>query len=139
MDIPWRAALLVVAAAFLVFLLAKMLPAKKRGDSAGAALSGARARVREAKSDRDRPGALCEAGDASMGLPFGSTRAAAYFLRAMRVDPAWPGAVERATTALAPRRARVLEKIMWRRLAATPWDEAHGPVIRAMVRAMVTV
>ncbi len=138
MDIPWRAALLIVAGVFIVFLLAKMLPfgAGKRGG--GKALSGAKIKVRSAKSERDRAEALCEAAVASLGLPFGSTRAAAYFLRAMRADPTWPGAVEKATVALV-RRSRLLDKILWRRLAATPWDDAHAPALRAMMAGLSQV
>ena len=139
MDIPWRAALLIVAGVFVVFLIAKMLPigAGKRGG--GKARSGAKITVRAAKTDRDRAQALCEAATASLGYPFGSTRAAAYFLRAMRADPTWPGSVEKATAALAHRRSRLLDKILWRRLAATPWDDAHGPVLRALLTGLSLV
>jgi hypothetical protein len=136
MSIPWRAALLVVAAAFIVFLLAKLLPIRIRR-ATSAELVAARARVREAKTDRDRAEALCAAADAALSAPFGSTRAAAYFMRAMRADPAWPDAVTRAAAALAGRRSRVLRRMMWRRLAATPWDAEHGPVLRAIASAIV--
>src|SRR5262245_5584535 len=125
MDIPWRAALLVVAAAFVVFLIAKLLPVASRGPQGSSALSGAKARAREATTARDRALALCDAGDAALALPFGATRAAAYFLGAMRADPEWAGSVERAASALSGRRPRLLEKLLWRRLAATPWDAAH--------------
>ncbi len=139
MDIPWRAALLIVAGAFIVFLLAKMLPMGSRKAGAGPALLGARAKVREATTDRGRAEALCDAAAAALGQPFGATRAAAYFLRAMRADPKWEGSVDRATAALANRRARLLDKILWRRLAATPWDAAHAPVTRALVTGLATV
>lgn len=136
MDIPWRAALLIVAGVFVIFLIAKMLPVGMGKRSVGKALSGARVKLRDAKTPRDRAEALCEAALASMGLPFGSTRAAAYFLRAMRTDPTWSGSVERAIASLAPRRARLLDKMLWRRLAATPWDEAHAPVVRALLTGL---
>lgn len=139
MDIPWRVALLLVAGAFVVFLLAKMLPFGARRAGAGPALRGARTKVREAKTDRGRAEALCDAGEATLGQPFGATRASAYFLRAMRADPKWAGSVERATAALAPRRGRLLDKVLWRRLAATPWDAAHAPVVRALVTGLATV
>jgi hypothetical protein len=137
MDIPWRAALLVVAAAFIVFLLAKLLPVGACRRATSAQLASARAHIRDAKTDRERAEALCDAAEAALAASFGATRAAGYFLRAMRVDPAWPGAVQRATAALAGRRARLLRRMMWRRLAATPWDAAHGPALRAMAKAIV--
>lgn len=137
MDIPWRAALLVVAAAFVVFLLAKLLPVRARRAANGAQLTAAKVRVRAAKTDRERAEALCEAADAALAAPFGATRAAAYFMRAMRADPAWPGSASRAAAALAGRRPRVLRRMMWRRLAATPWDAAHGPALRAVAAAIV--
>jgi len=139
MDIPWRAALLIVAALFIVFLVVKMLPVGAGKAGTGPALRGARVKVREAKTDRGRAEALCEAASAALGQPFGATRAAAYFLRAMRADPGWEGSVERATAALAQRRARLLDKILWRRLAATPWDAAHAKVTRALVTGLAAV
>lgn len=138
MDIPWRAALLIVAGLFIVFLVVRMLPLGAR-KAAGPALRGARVKVREAKTDRGRAEALCEAASAALGQPFGATRAAAYFLRAMRADPAWEGSVERATAALAQRRARLLDKILWRRLATTPWDAAHAKVTRALMTGLAAV
>ena len=137
MDIPWRAALLVVAAAFLVFLLAKLLPRRGRRGDGAASLATARARVRDAKTDRARAEALCDAAEAALGTPFGTTRAAAYFMRAMRTDPAWAGAPERAAAALSERRADLLRKMMWRRLAATPWDAEHGAAARAIATAIL--
>lgn len=139
MDISWRAALLIVAGVFVVFLIAKMLPIGGGKRGAGPELSGAKIKVREATNDRDRAEALCEAASASLGLPFGVTRAAAYFLRAMRADPLWPGSVEKATAALAHRRARLLDKILWRRLAATPWDDEHASVVRALLTGLAAV
>jgi len=139
MDIPWRAALLIMAGVFVVFLIAKMLPVGRAKRGNGLDLASAKAKIREAKTDRARAEALCDAGAASMGQPFGATRAAAYFLRAMRASPAWAGSVEKATSTLAPKRARLLEKILWRRLSATPWDSAHGEVVRALVTGLSTV
>lgn len=141
MDIPWRTALIVVAAAFIVFLLAKMLPGRARAAGGGASLSAAKGKVRAAKTERERAEALCEAAASAMVLPltFGGTRAAAYFLRAMRADPTWPGSVEKAAAALTARRGHALEKILWRRLAATPWDAAHRDVLRALVKALADV
>jgi hypothetical protein len=136
LDIPWRVALLVVAGAFVVFLLAKLLPGRTRGAAQGASLTAARARLREAKTDRERAEALCQAAEAALAAPFGSTRAAAYFARAMRADPTWPDAASRAAAALAARRPRVLRRLMWRRLAATPWDAEHGPAVRAIAAAI---
>jgi len=137
MDIPWRAALLVVAAAFVVFLLAKLLPVRMRRAVINGPLAAARARLRDAKTDRERAEALCDAAEAALAAPFGRARGAAYFMRAMRADPAWPGAVTRATAALSGRGARLLRRMMWRRLAALPWDAQHLPVVRALAKAIV--
>lgn len=137
MDIPWRPALLVVAAAFVVFLLAKLIPGGARRIRASAPLREARARLRAAKDDRERAEALCAAAEVLIASPFGGARGAAYFMRAMRADPAWPGAVQRAAAALAPRRARLLHRMMWRRLAALPWDAAHRPVLLAIAEALL--
>ena len=54
-------------------------------------------------------------------------------------DPAWSGSVDRAVASLSARRARLLEKMLWRRLAATPWDAAHASVSRAIVSGLATV
>jgi hypothetical protein len=139
MDIPWRTALLVIAGAFVVFLIAKMLPVGRSGIASSPELTAAKIRAKEAASPRERAAALCDAGEAALALPFGATRAVAYFLRAMRVDPAWPGSIERAASALAKRRARMLEKLLWRRLAATPWDQDHRAAVRALVTALGSV
>jgi len=136
MDIPWRVALLVVAGAFVVFLLAKLLPGARRTPKSSPALATAKARIRDAKSDRQRAEALCDAALAVIGQPFGTTRAAGYFLRAMRADATWPGSVERAAGAFAHRRARLFENMLWRRLAATPWNAAHAPVVRALLTSL---
>lgn len=139
MEISWRWALLVVAAAFVVFLVVKMLPLGAGRGAAGPGVAKARQRVRDAKTPRAKAEALCDAATAALGQPFGATRAGAYFLRAMRVDPAWSGSVERAVLALSSRRARLLEKMLWRRLAATPWDAEHASVSRAIVSGLAAV
>ncbi|MBK8251133.1 MAG: hypothetical protein IPK82_00490 [Polyangiaceae bacterium] len=135
MDIPWRPTLIVAAAAFVIFLIAKLLPRRsKRVGSAS--LSAAKARLRDAKTNRERADALCEAGEAAISGAFGSTRAAAYFMRAMRADPTWEGAVLRTEKALSPRRHRLLRKMMWRRLAASPWDQEHAAAVRAVATVL---
>lgn len=138
MDIPWRIALVVVAVAFLGFLLVKMWPRGAQRAESSAALAAARTRAREAKSPRDRASALCDAADAALAQPFGVTRAAAYYFRAMRADATWPGSIERAAAALGRRRA-TLEKMLWRRLAATKWDAEHAAATRALVLALARV
>jgi hypothetical protein len=139
MDIPWRIALVVVAAAFLGFLLAKMWP--RASDRAGspAAISAARKRAHDAKTPRERATALCDAADAALAFPFGTMRAAAYYFRAMRADPTWAGSIDRAAAGLGRRRARTLEKMFWRRLAATKWDAEHATATRALVSRLAAV
>lgn len=139
MDISWRWALLIVAGAFVVFLVAKMLPIGASRGAPGPGLAKARLKLRDAKTPREKAEALCDAAEAALGQPFGATRAGAYFLRAMRADPAWSGSVDRAVASLSARRARLLEKMLWRRLAATPWDAAHASVSRAIVSGLATV
>lgn len=138
MEISWRIALLAVAGAFVVFLIVKMLPRTSRRGSKSASLASARARAREAKTDRERAEALCDAAEAALSAPFGGTRSAAYFVRAMRADPTWVGAIERASATLAGRHARLLRRTMWRRLSHLPWDAAHAPALRALATAILS-
>jgi hypothetical protein len=134
MLINWRYLLAGAAAAFLLFLVIKMRPSLPFRGHASEELKKARARAKEATSPRAKAEALCEVGviAARTALPLVAT---GYFLRAMRADPSWPGAIERAAAAF-HKRPRLLERFLWRRLAELPWDDQHRDVLRAVAYAL---
>jgi hypothetical protein len=135
MAIDWRHLLAGAAVIFLVFLVVKMRPVGGPRNGTEASLREAKKRAREAKTPREKAEALCEAGALAAAQPW-LISAAAYFLRAMRADPAWPGAIERAASALQRRRPRVLERVLWRRLADVPWDDAHRAAVLAAAASL---
>ncbi len=77
-------------------------------------------RIDGAPNDVERAKALCEAAEL---LAPGSAKG--LFLRAIRADPASSEVIERVVAGLG-RRPRVLESILWRHLAASPWGETKG-------------
>ncbi len=91
----------------------------------------ARARARIASTPRARAEALCEAAVLSARKAGRWTAAAGLFLRAMRADPTWAEPVQLAIKTLHRARPKLLETMLWRRLAQLPWDEAHREVIHA--------
>jgi Tfp pilus assembly protein PilF len=143
MTIGWREALTAAAVLFMGFLLVKLRPAfGRRGASLGVfgelapEAQAARERARAAPNLRARAEAFCEAGTLAAKHGRRWTAAANFFLRAMHADPTWPGAVVQMMAVLEKRRPRRLEAILWRRLAHTPWDEAHREAAQAMVEAL---
>lgn len=133
---PWREVLAVAAALFMAFLLVKLRPIRAQRGALSPEVMTARSRAFSATDLRARAEAFCEAGTlaATHGRRF--TAAAGFFLRAMHADPAFAGAVERMVVVLHKRRPKLLEKILWRRLAQVPWDEAHRPAAKAMVEGL---
>jgi hypothetical protein len=131
MVFGWREALAAVAALFLGFLLVKLRPVS-RSRVLSAEVTAARMRARTAATPRLRASALCEAGEISAKQGQRGAAAAGYFMRAMKADPASVEIVERTANALLRQRPGLLEKLLWRRLAAVPWDEAHLPAARSM-------
>jgi hypothetical protein len=131
MELGWRHALAGVAALFLLFLLVKMRPARRRRDALSEAVQAARERARRATTADERADALCEAGTLAIRSQRRITAAVGFFLRAMRADPTSAQVIQRTTSALARRRPRLLEKILWRRLAVLPWDGPHRDAARA--------
>ena len=120
----WQSFLVVAASlVFAAFLLVQMRP----GTFAFArppAIQGLReilARARSAGTSRERAQALCDAGDLAAADPRHQNAAVGYFLRAMRLDPSWEAPVERVARSL-ERRPRALERLLWKRLAAIPWE-----------------
>ncbi|NUQ75722.1 MAG: hypothetical protein HUU21_19435 [Polyangiaceae bacterium] len=135
MEIGWRHLLAGAAVLFLVFLLVQFRPARGRKPAREAALREAKKRVVSASTARDKADALCEAGEIAWEGAL-RVRAAGYFLRALRADPTWPGAVERMTASLHKRRPRWLERVLWKRLADLPWDAEHRDAVLATVSAL---
>jgi tetratricopeptide (TPR) repeat protein len=134
MDIGWRHALVGAAVLFLLFLVVKLRPAGFGRPGFAAEIRAAKQRAREAKTSEARAEALAEAGR----LARASGRyalAAALFQRAMKTDPTSVDAVEHAAAAL-ERRPRLLESLLWRRLAHVPWDAEHLAAARATVTAL---
>ncbi|MCC6554185.1 MAG: hypothetical protein IT372_14360 [Polyangiaceae bacterium] len=131
MEFDWRHALAAAAALFVAFLVFKMRPVRRRGRAFVAELAAARERVRRASSPEERVEALCEAGALAARGAGREAAAAGLFLRAMRAAPASPQVIERAAAALARSAPRVLEKMLWRRLSALPWEGAHRAAARA--------
>jgi hypothetical protein len=129
-----REAMVAVAMLFVLFLVAKMRPTLGIRGALGAEVKEARARAYAAKDPRAKSEALCEAGRLAAGARRW-TAAAGFFLRAMSADPASADAISQTAMALAPRR-RLLEKIIWRRLAHLPWDDAHAAAVRAAAVAL---
>ncbi|WP_438028767.1 hypothetical protein [Sorangium sp. So ce233] len=131
MEIGWRHVLVGVAALFLLFLIVKMRPARRRRDVLSAEVQAARERARRAATPRERAEALCDAGVQALHGGRRVTAAVGFFVRAMRADPTSARVIELASGALARRRPRLLEKILWRRLAVLPWDGEHRDAARA--------
>jgi hypothetical protein len=132
MELGWRHALAGAATLFILFLLIKLRPTRRRRDALSAEVQAARDRARQASSPRERAEALCEAG--TLAVRGGRRRITAgvgFFLRAMRADPTSAQVVDATVVALARLRPRVLEKILWRRLAFLPWDGEHRDATRA--------
>ncbi|WP_437535302.1 hypothetical protein WME79_13785 [Sorangium sp. So ce726] len=131
MEIGWRHVLAGVAALFILFLVIKMRPARRRRDALSAEVQAARERARRAATPRERAEALCDAGVQAMHGGRRVTAAVGFFVRAMRADPTSAQVIELASGALAKRKPRLLEKILWRRLAVLPWDGEHRDAVRA--------
>ncbi|WP_437768699.1 hypothetical protein WMF27_12130 [Sorangium sp. So ce281] len=131
MEIGWRHVLAGVAALFILFLVVKMRPARRRRDALSAEVQAARERARRAATPRERAEALCDAGVQAMHGGRRATAAVGFFVRAMRADPTSARVIELASGALAKRKPRLLEKILWRRLAVLPWDGEHRDAVRA--------
>jgi len=118
--VDWQIPLVVSAVAFAAFMVFRFRPVvSSDGRANAAALKEAKARIAAATDDASRAAALCDAADASAHLGrFGA--AASFYSRALRATPSATAIAERAAAGLAERPA-ILEKVMWRHLAASPW------------------
>lgn len=131
MELGWRYALAGAAALFILFLLIKMRPVRRHRDALSAEVQTARERARRATTPAERAEALCDAGALAVRGGRRMTAAVGFFLRAMRAEPTSARVIELTVASLAKARPRVLEKILWRRLALLPWDDAHRAATRA--------
>jgi hypothetical protein len=121
--------LVIAAAAFLVVLLWRVRPQLGWGPDSGAirqSLRDAKARVEAATTDPDRAIALCEAAEL---LAPGSAQG--YYLRAVRAAPASTEVIARVVAGLG-KRPRLLESVLWRHLASTPWTDARDAALASL-------
>lgn len=130
LELAPQIAIVTFAVLFVVFMLFKMrrLTVRRRMPLE---VRRARARARVAGTPRARAEALCDAAVLSARKAGRWTAAAGLFLRAMRADPTWAGPVQLAIKTLHKARPKLLETMLWRRLAQLPWDEAHREAIQA--------
>lgn len=128
--------LLVSAIAFAAFMVFRFRPViSGDGRASAALLKTAKERILGAKDDASRASALADAADACVKL--GRTSAAvAYYLRALRALPRSEEIAHRAAEGLAHKPA-ALEKVMWRQLAQTHFDDSREAAVIAL-RALVT-
>jgi tetratricopeptide (TPR) repeat protein len=133
--VDWQIPLLVSAIAFAAFLVFKMRPAVTPGARAAqGALAEAKRRVEASRDDATRAQALADAADACARL--GRTNGAVgFYLRALRSDPSSKDIVQRANAALV-RRPRALEDLLWRHLAASPWEEGSREAAMTSLAAL---
>ena len=127
----WQIPLLVSAVAFAAFMVFRFRPVVSgEGRATAVALKEAKQRIRDAKDDPGRAVALCDAADACARL--GRTGGAvAYYQRAQRADPGSKEIAARAADALA-RRPAALEKVMWRQLASSRFEESRDAGVVAL-------
>ena len=125
---------IVGATIFFLFLVWKLRPTRDTSVTIAdkKVLREARARARAADSPRAKAEALCEASDAAAALfpHAGYESAKSYLFRALRVDATWPEPLHRAKKLLWKRDPASFERLLWRVLARTPWEDPYMPVIR---------
>jgi hypothetical protein len=127
----WSTPLILATAAFLAVLLWRirpMVPGPRLGASREA-MREASARIEAAPNEKERAIALCDAADL-----MNPVSAQGLYMRAIRADPTSVVVIERAVAALA-KRPRVLERLLWRYLAGSPWRgarEATSAVLEAL-------
>lgn len=129
MVIGWQAVLAVAAVLFLVFLIVRVRPRGPLRGRVREEVRAARRRATEATTPRAQAEALCEAGTLALRDGPRWNLSAGLFLRAMKADPAWAELVEIVVRLFRRRRPRLLEKILWRRLSNTVWDDDHRAVL----------
>ncbi len=123
---------LLAAVGFLLVLLWRFRPALFGDGEVPRFAPAMKARLDSAKDDHERAMVLAEAGDTLARSIGGARNAAAYYGRAMRLEPESTELVSRAAAALS-RRHRTLESLLWRRLGTAPWEGGErGPALQAI-------
>jgi hypothetical protein len=119
-----RWVLLGICLVFGAYVLSQLWPGRRKARRAHLAeVREARKRASSATTPHERADALADAGEAAAKARRW-TSAAGLFLRALRADPTRARVVARVDEALGAR-PRIVESILWRRLAALPDDDAH--------------
>jgi hypothetical protein len=138
MDSPSSWVFVAVAVAFVVYIAVQARPRWKARRELAAEVRVARDRAHAATNAHDRAMALCDAARLAAGA-HRWTATAGFLLRAMRTDPTSAEAVQTCIDLLARPRPRLLEKVLWRRLAQLPWDEEHRDAARTSAAGLVRV
>ena len=134
-DVDWQIPLVISAVAFAAFMIFRLRPvASGEGRATAAALKEAKQRVLDAKDEASRASALADAGDACARLRR-TNAAVAFYMRSFRSKPGSKEIAERAARALADR-PRALEKLMWRFLATTSFEEPTRDAALVALRAL---
>ncbi len=137
MSIP----LVFATAAFLGVLLWRVRPLIKgstRLRPPRQELLEARARIEAAPDEPSRALALCDAADLVVKTVSRGASATGFYLRAIRSDPRSAEIIRRAAAGLAAR-PRVLESLLWRRLAIAPWTGPSRDSAEAALDALRTL
>jgi hypothetical protein len=122
----------IVALLVLAYLVYRVWPTSDRAPAMAPEARAARDRARNASTPAERALALCDAAELALHGKARWTSAVGLFLRAWKADPTAVEPVARAIAALRRKRPRVLERMLWRRLANLPWDDAHRAVVRTV-------
>jgi hypothetical protein len=127
--------LLLATGAFLAVLIWRVRPQLGWGRQAGASrreVREAKARIEATKNDAERARALCDAADL-----LAPASAEGYFLRAVRAAPTSTEVIERVVAGLG-KKPRILESVLWRHLAVSPWADTRAATL-ASLRALVSL
>jgi hypothetical protein len=130
-----RWVLLGICVLFGTYLVLRLLPRGGGRRGAARAIAAARARAAAAPTGEARAEALADAMVAA-ATARRWTSAAGLALRALRAHPEGTLVPERLVAALGKARPRLVESILWRRLAALPDDAAHRPAAVALTTSL---
>lgn len=136
-----RTVLLVVLLLFALYLVWRFLQVRSaRRRRSGPEIAAVRARAKEARNaptPGERAALLVEAGQLAHERLADTDLAVAYYLRALRADPANVAAMESLRGTLArPGRFRRLERIYWRLLSRIPPTGPSRPTWLTVWRAL---
>jgi hypothetical protein len=92
--------------------------------------------ARHAPTPRLRAEAFAQAAERAAQMPEGMTSATGLYLRAMRADPTFGGAVRGISTLLRHERPELLEGVLWRRLSHLRWEGETREAARCAVEGL---